>query len=55
MDLCDDLQRIAVDRRNYELGLNAVSALPHEELADIVKAICRELDLKDIANVLPSM
>jgi hypothetical protein len=48
-------QRIDIDKRNYELGLSYIDMLPAIELADMIKALCRELDLSQVSDLLPSM
>lgn len=48
-------ERIQIDKRNYELGLWMLDSLPQQVLKEILQAICRELDLNDITEIVPSL
>ena len=47
--------RMAADRRNYEMGLYLLDSLPQEVAKESLKMICRELDLSDISDVQPAL
>ncbi|KDO23677.1 hypothetical protein SPRG_11125 [Saprolegnia parasitica CBS 223.65] len=43
------------DRLNAKLALNRLNALPRETAVEIVKEVCRELDLSDVTLIVPSL
>ena len=47
--------RMAADRRNYEMGLYLLDSLPQEVAKESLKMVCRELDLSDISDVQPAL
>ena len=48
-------EQIKADRRNRELELGVVDALPKAIMRETLQAVCRALDLTDIVEILPSV
>lgn len=48
-------ERIARDRLNHELGLNKLEDLPTEMMKEVLRDLCRELQLSDISELAPAV
>ncbi len=44
--------RIKIDKRNHELGLWLLDSLPKTVMKEVLQAVCRELDVTDISDIL---
>ena len=47
--------RIKVDKRNHELGLWVLDSLPKAVTKEVLQSVCRELDVSDVSEVVPSL
>ena len=47
--------RIKADRRNHELKLWLLESLPKSVMQDVLKSLCRELDVADVSEILPGV
>jgi hypothetical protein len=48
-------EQIYMDKKNHELQLWMIESLPDSVMKEIIQALCRELDLQDYADILPSV
>jgi hypothetical protein len=48
-------ERIKADRRNHELGLWILESLPKAVMKDCLEGACRELDINDLSEIVPSI
>jgi hypothetical protein len=48
-------EQIAIDKRNHMLGLWQIDSLPQPALRELVKSVCRELDLGDSSEIIRSI
>lgn len=48
-------ERIKIDKRNHELGLWLIEALPKTVMKETLQAVCRELDVTEISEIQPSL
>ena len=47
--------RIKVDKKNHELGLWLLDSLPKVVTKEVLQGVCRELDVSDVSEVVPSI
>ena len=48
-------ERIKIDKRNHELGLWLIEALPKTVMKETLQSVCRELDVSEISELQPSL
>ena len=48
-------ERIKIDKRNHELGLWLIEALPKTIMKETLQAVCRELDVTEVSEIQPSL
>ena len=47
--------RIKIDKKNHELGLWLLDALPKTVMKEVLQTVCRELDINEISEIQPSL